>query len=85
VTISVPAMVINELDKHKDEYRVLRGFYSAFADEVVVGIEASGYSAWFVELLEGLGHRILIGDASERRFDSSRLKVIVATQPSRRG
>jgi hypothetical protein len=26
-------------------------------------MEASGYSTWFVELLEGLGHRVLIGDA----------------------
>jgi transposase len=34
---------------------------------VVVGIEASGYSSWFVELLEGLGHRVLIGDAAEIR------------------
>jgi transposase len=53
----------------------VRGFYSAFAGEVVVGIEASGYSTWFVELLEGLGHRILIGDASEiRRLAKRRQK-----------
>jgi transposase len=43
------------------------GFYSAFAGEVVVGIEASGYSTWFVELIEGLGHQVLIGGAPEFR------------------
>lgn len=43
--------------------------------EVVVGIEASGYSIWFVELIEGLGHRVLIGDAAEiRRLARSRQK-----------
>ena len=34
---------------------------------MIVGLEASGYSTWFVELLEGLGHRVLIGDATEVR------------------
>jgi hypothetical protein len=32
---------------------------------VNVGIEASGYSTWYVELVEGLGHHVLIGDAAE--------------------
>lgn len=45
----------------------IRGFYAQFTGEVVVGIEASGYSSWLVELLEGLGHRALIGDAAEIR------------------
>ena len=55
---------LRELRHEQDD---VRGFYSAFAGEVVVGIEASGYSTWFVELVEGLGHRVLIGDASEIR------------------
>lgn len=42
-------------------------FYSSLTGEVVVGIEASGYSTWFVELVESLGHRVLIGDAAEIR------------------
>jgi transposase len=63
---------LHELSHEQDD---VRGFYSAFAGEVVVGIEASGYSTWFVELLEGLGHRILIGDASEiRRLAKRRQK-----------
>jgi transposase len=61
-----------ELDHQVDD---LRGFYSSLAGEVVVGIEASGYSTWFVELLEGLGHRVLIGDAAEvRRLAKRRQK-----------
>jgi transposase len=53
-----------ELRHDRDD---LRGFYSQFTGEVVVGIEAGGYSSSFVELLEGLGHRVLIGDAAEIR------------------
>ena len=53
-----------ELRHDRDD---VRGFYSQFTGEVVVGIEASGYSSWFVELLEGLGHRVLVGDAAEIR------------------
>lgn len=42
---------------------------------MIVGIEASSYSTWFVELLEGLGHRVLIGDAAEvRRLAKRRQK-----------
>lgn len=42
---------------------------------MIVGIEASGYSTWFVELVEGLGHRVLIGDAAEiRRLAKRRQK-----------
>jgi hypothetical protein len=52
---------LSELNHERDE---ARGFYSSLTGEVVVGIEASGYSTWFVELVEGLGHRVLIGDAA---------------------
>jgi transposase len=60
------------LDHVRDD---VGGFYAAFAGDVVVGVEASGYSTWFVELLEGLGHRMLIGDAAEvRRLAKRRQK-----------
>ena len=45
----------------------IRGFYSGLGGEVIVGLEASGYSSWFVELLEELGHQVWLGDASEIR------------------
>ena len=43
----------------------VRGFYSQFTGEVIIGLEASGYSAWFEQLLAGLGHRVWLGDAAE--------------------
>ena len=61
-----------ELDHERDD---VGGFYAAFAGDAVVGVEASGHSTWFVELVEGLGHRVLIGDAAEiRRLAKRRQK-----------
>lgn len=45
----------------------IRGFYQQFAGEVVVGIEASGYSSWFEDMLEEIGCQVWIGDATEIR------------------
>jgi transposase len=62
-----------ELHHDKDD---VRAFYSQFTGDVVVGLEASGYSTWFIELLEGLGHQVFIGDATEiRRRARSRQKT----------
>ena len=44
-----------ELHHDKDD---VSGFYAQFTGEVIVGLEASGYSTWFVELLEGMGHQV---------------------------
>ena len=44
---------LRELDHEGDD---VRGLYSIFTGEVIVGIEASGYSTWLVELVESLGH-----------------------------
>ena len=44
------ALRLSELEHEGDN---VRGFYSRFTADVVVGTEASGYSTWFVELLEG--------------------------------
>jgi len=53
-----------ELDHEKDD---VREFYSQFKGEVVIGIEASGYTNWFEEMLEQLGHKLLVGDPAEIR------------------
>src|SRR5437773_122297 len=45
----------------------LKGFYSQFQGEVIIGIEACGYTNWFEELMEQLGHQLLVGDAAEIR------------------
>jgi transposase len=53
-----------ELHHQKDD---VRSFYEKLSGEVIVGLEASGYSSWFEEMLESLGHQVWIGDATEIR------------------
>lgn len=52
--------------KHQNKDEV-RAFYSQFRGRVIVGLEASGYSPWFEQLLEELGHEIWLGHATEIR------------------
>ena len=42
-------------------------FYAQLTAPVLIGMEATGNSQWFVELVEDLGHEIWIGDASQIR------------------
>ena len=58
-------LVITEL-KHQDKEQV-RAFYQQFQGPVIVGLEASGYSAWFEALLEQLGCEVWVGHATEIR------------------
>jgi len=55
---------IVELNHERDD---LREYYGKFQGEVIVGIEACGYTNWFEELMEQLGHKLLVGDAAEIR------------------
>ena len=41
---------------------------------MIIGIEACGYTNWFEELMEQLGHKLLVGDAAERRLARRRQK-----------
>ena len=52
------------LDHEVDD---VAGFYGKFQGEVIIGIEACGYTNWFEELVERLGHKLLVGDAAEIR------------------
>src|SRR5689334_4932800 len=52
--------------KH-DHKEVLRQFYSELGGPVIVGLEASGYTPWFEQLLAELGHNVWLGDATEIR------------------
>lgn len=45
----------------------VREFYAAFADQVIVGLEACGYSQWFEDLLFELKIETRIGNAAEIR------------------
>jgi len=47
-------------------------FYAQFQGEVIVGLEASGYSAWFEELLEGMHHTVWLGNPAEIRRKAPR-------------
>jgi len=50
---------------HKEE---ARQFYAGLAgQEVLVGVEACGYTQWYEQMLEGMGHRLQIGDAAAIR------------------
>ncbi len=42
-------------------------YYQQLAAPVLIGMEATGNSQWFIELVEDLGHEIWIGDAAEIR------------------
>ncbi len=53
-----------ELHHERDD---IRAFYSQFSGEVIIGIEACGYTNWFEEQVEELGHKLLVGDAAEIR------------------
>lgn len=53
-----------ELHHQRDD---VRAFYAQFSGEVIVGVEACGYTGWFEELVGDLGHTLLVGDAAEIR------------------
>jgi transposase len=42
-------------------------FYQSLAAPMLIGMEATGNSQWFIELVEDLGHEIWIGDAAQIR------------------
>src|SRR6476620_3416891 len=52
--------------KHEPKTAV-RTFYEQFRGQVIVGLEASGYSPWFERLFEELGHQVWLGHATEIR------------------
>lgn len=62
-------MHTRDLNHAKDD---VRGFYAQFQGEVIVGIEASGYSVWFEELMAKLGHQVWLGNAAAIRRQAPR-------------
>src|SRR5262249_61745620 len=49
------------------EIENVRAFYASLHGPVIVGLEATGYSQWFEDLLFELKHEVWIGDAAEIR------------------
>jgi transposase len=59
---------IKEQRLSHDSLDAVRSFYSQFTGQVIVGLEACGYSEWFEQMLQGLGHEVWIGDAAKVRY-----------------
>lgn len=57
-------VVERRLEHENGEARV---FYTALAAPARVGIEATGYTLWFEQLLRELGHELWFGDAAQVR------------------
>lgn len=57
--------------RHESKEEV-RAFYAGLQGLVRVGIEASGQSQWFEQLLAELGHEVWIGDAAKIRASCER-------------
>ena len=58
-----------ELRHQRDD---VRAFYSGLSGAVIVGFEASGYSAWFEQMLAELGHTYWLGNPAEIRRKAPR-------------
>jgi len=56
---------------HENKEQV-RAFYAALPKPVLVGVETSGQSQWFEQLLAELGHELWIGDAKKIRAAADR-------------
>jgi transposase len=55
-------------------------FYSALPHPVRVGVEATGYSDWFEQLLQKCGHELWVGNAAQIRASEVRLQKTDARQ-----
>jgi len=63
--------VVEKALSHERKEEV-RAFYGGLKGPVRVGIEASGQSQWFEQMLRELGHEVCIGDAAKIRAATDR-------------
>jgi transposase len=58
-----------EIQEHKLENSSgeAERFYKRLSAPALIGLEASGNSQWFEDLLQGLGHEVWVGDAAQIR------------------
>jgi transposase len=52
-----------------------KGFYAGLAKPSLIGIEATGYTQWFEQMVKDLGHELWVGDAAEIWARSVRRQV----------
>ncbi len=50
----------------------VRKFYAGLGKPALVGIESTGYTLWFAELMRELGHELVVGDAAKIRAAETR-------------
>jgi transposase len=50
----------------------VRAFYASLATPALVGMESTGYTLWFTELMSELGHELAVGDAARIRASATR-------------
>jgi transposase len=46
--------------------------YASLPEPALVGIESTGYTVWFAELMSELGHELVVGDAAKIRASETR-------------
>ena len=73
-TISYCDLADGEIHRTKlrHQHDDVRAFYEQFSGEVIVAFEASGYSAWFEQMLTEVGHTIWLGNAAAIRRKAPR-------------
>lgn len=49
-----------------------KAFYEGLKAPALVGIESTGYARWFAEMLAGLGHELVVGEAAKIRAKETR-------------
>jgi transposase len=57
-------LVEQRLDHESGEART---FYAGLKEPALVGIEATGFTRWFAEMLAELGHQLVVGEAGKIR------------------
>lgn len=63
-----------EVEERRLEHRngEARAFYASLPEPALVGIESTGYTLWFAELMNELGHELAVGDAAKIRASETR-------------
>jgi transposase len=62
-------VVEKELEHESGE---AKAFYEGLKEPALVGIETTGYTRWFAEMLEELGHELVVGEAGKIRAMKTR-------------
>jgi len=62
--------VVEKKLEHENEEA--KKFYEGLKEPALVGIETTGYTRWFAEMLAELGHGLMVGDAAKIRASETR-------------